>query len=222
MDEDCKRGNQISIILKKLLYVSGTTLLAILVTSCGASSPETTTKLNVLLKIHAYDPAAVKKNCIKGTGNFTDLGGGPEVFQVDDGTPVTISDKDGNVLQSFHINGSWFGKQGTDRWIPTYSSEGPGDSDTCIFDVEFGDNGARDNNERDLRIAFSEPFSSNKFILKIGKREPISLTSDQFILQPRLEGYEDYPDWWYLDVFLSPSDNNGGFDIPPTILRSIG
>lgn len=191
-------------------------------TSCGASSPEATTKLNVFLKIHAYDPEAVNKKCVKGTGNFSDLGGGQEVLEVDDGTPVTISDMDGKVLQSFNINSTSFGKRGTDRWIPTYVSEGPGDSDTCIYEVSFGEGAARDNGERELRIPFTEPFSSNEFVLKIGQREPIMVKSDQFKLQPRIEGYEDYPDWWELNVFLSATESNGGFDIPPTILRFIG
>jgi hypothetical protein len=134
---------------------------------------------------------------------------------------VTILNNNGKVLQSFYVNGSSWGKLGTNNWIPTYSSEGPGDSDTCIYDVEFGPGGDRDNRERDLSILFFEPFSSNKFVLKIGKREPITVTSDQFKLQPRLKGYEDYPDWWDLDIFLSPEDDNGGVEISPTIFRLV-
>ena len=217
--------------MRRILVMTAILLLGFpMLVSCGSpgtdaiedSIPEAKNRLNVFLKIHSYDPEAVKKKCNKGTGNFADLGGGPEVSDMTDGTPVTILDRDGRVLQSFNVNGASWGKQGTTDWIPTYSSDGPGDSDSCIYDVEFGEGGDRTNSERDLRIPFSEPFSSNQFVVKIGKRAAFTVTSDQFILQPRLEGYEEYPDWWELNIFLSPSDNNGGVEISPTIMRMIG
>ncbi len=217
--------------MRKILLVPAILLLGFpMLVSCGSpgtdaigeATPEVKNRLNVLLYIHSYDPEAVKKKCNRGTGNFADLGSGPEISDMSDGTPVTILDSDGNVLQSFNVIGSAWGKQGTNAWIPTYSSDGPGDSDSCIYDVEFGEGGDRTNSERDLKIPFSEPFSSNEFVVKIGKREPFTVTSDQFKLQPRLEGYEEYPDWWELNVFLSPTDDNGGVEISPTIWRMIG
>jgi len=201
---------------------------SLFLTSCNSSSSEETannlkedTKLNVLLKIHAKDPEAVKKGCPKGSGNFSDLGSGPEVLDQSDGTPVKIMSKDSKTLQASHIRSASFGKQGTNRQIRLYEPEGPGDSDTCIYDVEFGVGPATDQNNKDFRIPFTAPIASYEFYVQIGKRSPILVKGAMLKMQPRLAGYEDYPDWWDLDIFLSLEDDNGGFEIPPTIYELI-
>lgn len=193
-------------------------LLGILfLTSCNSSSSEKTTKLNVFLQIHTKDPEAVKQKCGKGTGNFSDLGPGPKVLEDTDGTPVIFTNKDGKTLQTSYIDNADFGKEGTDRSIPSYASEGAGDSDTCIYWVEFAMGPIKDVNDDDLRIPFTEPIASNEFYVQIGKRSPIMVKGDMLELQPRLAGYEDYPDAYYLPIFLSPADDNGGFEIPRKI-----